>query len=93
MAHYAGKDATTAFEDVGHSEEARDLLESFLVGKLRRVQGDPEVLSKRAPVFRAPLTPGWSVTGGRSNNSPNKLIGRVALLFGAIGVYLAYRMI
>jgi cytochrome b involved in lipid metabolism len=28
----AGKDATEAFEDVGHSDEARDLLKDMLVG-------------------------------------------------------------
>ena len=27
-----GKDATEAFEDVGHSDEARNLLDSLLVG-------------------------------------------------------------
>ncbi|ORZ02435.1 cytochrome b5 [Syncephalastrum racemosum] len=30
----AGKDATEAFEDIGHSDEAREILESYLVGEL-----------------------------------------------------------
>jgi len=30
----AGKDATEAFEDVGHSDEARELLSGLLVGDL-----------------------------------------------------------
>jgi len=31
-----GQDATEAFEDVGHSDEAREILEGLLVGKLKR---------------------------------------------------------
>ena len=29
-----GKDATEAFEDIGHSDEAREILEKYLVGEL-----------------------------------------------------------
>ena len=32
----AGQDATEAFEDVGHSDEARDILNGLLVGPLKR---------------------------------------------------------
>lgn len=32
-----GQDATEAFEDVGHSDEAREILEKLLIGKLKRV--------------------------------------------------------
>lgn len=32
-----GQDATEAFEDVGHSDEAREILEGLLVGNLKRV--------------------------------------------------------
>jgi cytochrome b involved in lipid metabolism len=32
----AGKDATQAFEDVGHSDEARDLLPPLLVGAFEK---------------------------------------------------------
>ncbi len=31
-----GQDATEAFEDVGHSDEAREILEGMLVGSLKR---------------------------------------------------------
>ncbi|GAA5809983.1 hypothetical protein MFLAVUS_003398 [Mucor flavus] len=30
----AGKDATESFEDIGHSDEAREILSKFLVGEL-----------------------------------------------------------
>ncbi|KAI9759350.1 MAG: hypothetical protein M4579_002408 [Chaenotheca gracillima] len=36
-----GQDATEAFEDVGHSDEAREVLEGLLVGNLKRMPGDP----------------------------------------------------
>jgi len=32
-----GQDATEAFEDVGHSDEAREILEGLLAGDLKRV--------------------------------------------------------
>ena len=31
-----GQDATEAFEDVGHSDEAREILEGLIVGLLKR---------------------------------------------------------
>ncbi|CDH55944.1 cytochrome b5 [Lichtheimia corymbifera JMRC:FSU:9682] len=30
----AGKDATESFEDIGHSDEAREILEKYLIGEL-----------------------------------------------------------
>lgn len=33
----AGKDATEAFEDVGHSDEARKVMEEYLVGTCKTV--------------------------------------------------------
>ncbi len=32
-----GQDATEAFEDVGHSDEAREILDGLLVGTLKRL--------------------------------------------------------
>lgn len=29
-----GKDATESFEDIGHSDEAREILEKYLIGEL-----------------------------------------------------------
>ena len=40
----AGKDATDAFEDVGHSDEAREILAGLLIGGLnRRVSPSPSL--------------------------------------------------
>ncbi|KAI8906313.1 cytochrome b5 [Gorgonomyces haynaldii] len=38
----AGQDATEAFEEIGHSQDARDLLTKMLVGQV-----DPATLSKK----------------------------------------------
>lgn len=35
-----GKDATESFEDVGHSDEAREILDTLFIGTLA---GEPEV--------------------------------------------------
>ncbi|KAH7381277.1 cytochrome b5-like heme/steroid binding domain-containing protein [Phaeosphaeria sp. MPI-PUGE-AT-0046c] len=39
-----GQDSTEAFEDVGHSDEAREILDGLLVGNLKRQiqDGDPK---------------------------------------------------
>jgi cytochrome-b5 reductase len=34
LVEVAGQDATTAFEDVGHSDEAREVMAPFMIGKL-----------------------------------------------------------
>ncbi|KAI1814876.1 cytochrome b5 [Poronia punctata] len=36
-----GQDASEAFEDVGHSDEARETLDKLYVGDLKRKPGDP----------------------------------------------------
>ena len=36
MLDVGGQDSTEAFEDVGHSDEAREILEGLLVGNLKR---------------------------------------------------------
>ncbi|KAI9887741.1 MAG: hypothetical protein M1823_000490 [Watsoniomyces obsoletus] len=41
MMDVAGQDATEAFEDVGHSDEAREILRGLMIGELKRVERDP----------------------------------------------------
>ncbi|PHH85330.1 hypothetical protein CDD83_583 [Cordyceps sp. RAO-2017] len=60
MLDVAGQDATEAFEDVGHSDEARETLDKLLVGKLDRKPGDP---APRAPA------PTSSTTASSSDNT------------------------
>ncbi|RPA80540.1 hypothetical protein BJ508DRAFT_415348 [Ascobolus immersus RN42] len=48
----AGQDATTAFEDIGHSDEAREQMEPFFVGELADEHKQEEVVVYR-PKFEA----------------------------------------
>merc|ERR1711939_506653 len=72
-----GQDATEAFEDVGHSDEAREILEGLLVGELKRQPGDP------APKVSAPS--GSTATSGDNTGMG---VGLYAIIL--IGVGLAY---
>ncbi|KAJ5959648.1 uncharacterized protein N7479_006798 [Penicillium vulpinum] len=38
----AGQDCTEAFDDVGHSDEARETLKEYFAGNVKRMPGDPE---------------------------------------------------
>ncbi|RDA82992.1 hypothetical protein CP532_2418 [Ophiocordyceps camponoti-leonardi (nom. inval.)] len=81
MLDVAGQDATEAFEDVGHSDEARETLDKLLVGKLKRQPGDP------AP-HAAPQS---SSTSGSSSDQNGLGMGLyVILLIGSALGYLAY---
>lgn len=57
MLDVGGQDATEAFEDVGHSDEARETLEQMLVGTLKRQVSLPP----RFPL-QSPLPPRWPFT-------------------------------
>ncbi|KAH8897068.1 cytochrome b5 [Thozetella sp. PMI_491] len=57
-----GQDATEAFEDVGHSDEARETLEQLEVGVLKRKPGDPTPKSPSAGAV-APAANTASATG------------------------------
>jgi len=82
MLDVAGQDATEAFEDVGHSDEAREVLEGLLIGDLVRQPGDPK------PKIPAP---GASTSGASSDNAAGFGIGLYAvLLVGGAAAYAAY---
>ncbi|XP_026331389.1 cytochrome b5-like [Hyposmocoma kahamanoa] len=38
LTDYAGKDATKAFEDVGHSEDAREMMRKYKIGHVPAAQ-------------------------------------------------------
>lgn len=62
MLDVGGQDATEAFEDVGHSDEARETLDQLLVGKLKR-QVSPQpprdaAVTNTRLLTRLPMT-GW----------------------------------
>ncbi|QRD07310.1 hypothetical protein JI435_124980 [Parastagonospora nodorum SN15] len=59
-----GQDSTEAFEDVGHSDEAREILDGMLVGTLKRQEGDPKPKSYSAPAASAQTSDGASTGVG-----------------------------
>jgi cytochrome b5 len=79
-----GQDATEAFEDVGHSDEAREILEGLKVGTLKRVPGDPA--PKIGSTDKIAAGP-----GGRSEAGTGMGIAMYAvLLVGAAVAYFGY---
>ena len=82
----AGQDATEAFEDVGHSDEAREILEGLLVGNLKRVEGDPA--PKKAATDKISAGP-----GGKSDSSGFGVGLYAIILVGGLAAYFAYSFV
>jgi cytochrome b involved in lipid metabolism len=60
MLDVAGQDSTEAFEDVGHSDEAREVLEKLYVGDLKRaVRIRPNCLLRKIRRMLIFSSPGW----------------------------------
>ncbi|KAK4945450.1 hypothetical protein LTR10_015345 [Elasticomyces elasticus] len=79
----AGQDATEAFEDVGHSDEAREILEGLLIGELKRGPGDPA--PKTAATDKIKAGP-----GGRSDGPGMGIAMYAVVLVGAALAYFGY---
>ena len=77
-----GQDATEAFEDVGHSDEARETLEKLLVGDLKRQAGDP------VPKVSASSAP--KATNASADSTSSGLIGYAVVVVGGALAYFAY---
>ncbi|KAH8684896.1 cytochrome b5-like heme/steroid binding domain-containing protein [Tricladium varicosporioides] len=76
-----GQDATEAFEDVGHSDEAREILSGLLVGTLKRQEGDPK------PKVATPTAPSTSASSGAGMG-----VGLYAIvLLGGAAAFGAYK--
>jgi len=79
----AGQDATEAFEDVGHSDEAREILQGLLIGDIKRQPGDP--VPKTIPLSGTAA----AATTSEDKTSPGIALYAILILGGAIaiGVY------
>eukprot|EP00918_Siedleckia_nematoides_P062679 GHVU01136628.1.p1 GENE.GHVU01136628.1~~GHVU01136628.1.p1 ORF type:complete len:155 (+),score=25.26 GHVU01136628.1:60-467(+) len=76
-----GQDATEAFEDVGHSDEAREILDGLLVGTLKRLPGDP-----------APKVAQTTSTSSTSSSNTGMGVGLYAvILIGGAAAFGAYK--
>ena len=70
-----GKDATEAFEDVGHSDDARALLPPMLVGELEGAEvSSPSSSSRTAPRPPLRLLRGAGGQSARMNANVSSLI-------------------
>ncbi|KAI9805915.1 MAG: hypothetical protein M1825_000529 [Sarcosagium campestre] len=80
-----GQDATEAFEDVGHSDEAREILEGMLIGPLKRQAGDPK------PKATAPSS---GATGDSSGGVAGLGVGLyLAVLAAGVGAYFGWKYV
>ncbi|KKA30051.1 hypothetical protein TD95_001521 [Thielaviopsis punctulata] len=56
-----GQDATEAFDDVGHSDEARESLDVMLVGTVKRMPGDAGPKKSAASTSGSSSDPGMGI--------------------------------
>ncbi|KAI4109769.1 MAG: hypothetical protein LQ339_001553 [Xanthoria mediterranea] len=85
-----GQDATEAFEDVGHSDEARQILEGMEKAKLKRVPGDPEPHADPSSASKAD-SPATSPSGGSGADSSMGLAFYALVLLGGGLAFGAYK--
>ncbi|KAH8550743.1 cytochrome b5 [Umbelopsis sp. PMI_123] len=78
----AGKDATEAFEDIGHSDEAREILEKYYVADLDEAS---QKSVKKTPIARAPSA------AAETSSSGSAL--RVIVPILAVAGYFAYKYV
>jgi len=71
----AGQDATEAFEDVGHSDEAREILSGLQVGKLKRQVPPPHPHPLRNNPVNSPFPPPVYWTDYPTTNNDNEQAG------------------
>ena len=79
-----GQDATEAFEDVGHSDEAREILDGMIVGNLKRAPGDP--VPKIASTDKVSAGP-----GGKSSETGTGVMLYAVILVGGALAFGAYK--
>ncbi|KAI0399874.1 hypothetical protein F4802DRAFT_528947 [Xylaria palmicola] len=87
MLETAGTNATEAFDDAGHSEEAFEIMEPYVIGTLRGAavrQAQPETPAVVAPVLPAPVK---KVLAKKSSGgvSAGAALAVVLVLGGAVG--------
>jgi cytochrome b involved in lipid metabolism len=82
MLDVAGQDATEAFEDIGHSDEAREILEGLIVGTLKRKPGDP-----------SPSAPASGATAAKANvdQAGTGVVLYAIVAIGALAGYFGYQ--
>ncbi|KAI4754784.1 hypothetical protein D6C84_10476 [Aureobasidium pullulans] len=82
----AGEDATSAYEDVGHSEDADEIMHAYLVGVLKNASSQPKYQSNAVKVIRKTTTTEIQAKSSGSRSATQALLG-VGVVGGS--VYLA----
>ncbi|RPB16844.1 cytochrome b5 [Morchella conica CCBAS932] len=77
----AGVDATEAFEDVGHSDEAREILAGLLVGNL-----------KRSPSNKKPVASASKPATAQSSSTDAGVAIYAFFAVAAVGALVAYKL-
>lgn len=83
----AGTDATTAYEDVGHSEDAREIMNPYLVGVLKGARSQ----SPKGPVRVVRRGPSTSSTEVEKGSSVLQNAGYAVAIVGTIGALMTVR--
>ncbi|KAH0342558.1 cytochrome b5 reductase-like protein, partial [Aureobasidium melanogenum] len=91
----AGQDATAAFEDVGHSSDARETMGQFIVGKLEGYQPDEDDLGDDKPKELPLLVRIAQAHDESSESSSTERLARSLLkgVIGGGGAFLAYELV
>ncbi|KAH0348652.1 cytochrome b5 reductase-like protein, partial [Aureobasidium melanogenum] len=91
----AGQDATAAFEDVGHSSDARETMGQFIIGNLQGYQPDEDDLGDQK-LKELPLLVRIAQAHDKSSKSSSTEKLARSLLKGVIGgggAFLAYELV
>jgi len=79
---YAGQDLTQAFEDIGHSEKALEMMSTFLVGKVdKKVENEEKTRTKIVDV----KSPG--AKAGESSPAQNLILPLLIVVLAIIAYY------
>eukprot|EP01137_Pigoraptor_chileana_P011691 Opistho-2@62978 len=87
LMEHAGKDATDAFEDVGHSQDARDMLKDYLKGDLAGTTKAAASAAKAAPAQAPKAAPKAAPKSDNTSNIIKFLIPAVIVVVAIIYKY------
>jgi cytochrome b5 len=78
MMEFAGKDADNMFEDIGHSKEARNTMQKWIIGKLKGGIPKPAVKAEKERIAEI-----------KSKGGLNPVVIFVVLVAIAVGLYFS----
>ncbi|XP_066249009.1 cytochrome b5-like isoform X1 [Euwallacea similis] len=82
----AGKEATEAFEDVGHSSDAREMMEKYKIGTIVAAERNPDLPRKKTEDWKT------ETESSSSDSSWKSWIAPVVLGLAATLIYRLYFM-